>query len=273
MGGSMSNPEKEFRPVFSVNYPTENVSVNIATNIRRALPQAQPHHVQTTPIGIVAGGPSLVHFEDEIKQRHADGMKFVSVNGTHDWLLDRGITPSVHVMVDSRPHNLRFVRNPNKRTKYFLASQCHPKVFDALEDHEVYIWHAYMCPSDRAVLDEHYLGKYFMTPGGSTVVLRAISVLRMLGFVRQEIWGFDSCMMNGKHHAYEMPENNGEPHATAVVGDREFVCESWMFSQAEEFQNLVKFYKDDDLSLVVHGDGLIAHIINTGKALQEKEDG
>ena len=151
-----------------------------------------------------------------------------------------------------------------------LASQCHPKAFDALKDADVYIWHAFLSPTDRAMLGEHYLGKYFMTPGGSTVVLRAISVLRMLGFISQEIWGFDSCMMDGKHHAYDMPENNGEPNAIAIVAGKEFICEPWMFTQAEEFQNLVNFYKVDELKLAVYGDGLIAHMINTGAALEEK---
>ena len=69
----MSKAE-EFKPVFSVNYPTENISTNIAINIKRALPQVQPHPVQKQPIGLIAGGPSLTLFEDEIKQRYDAGI-------------------------------------------------------------------------------------------------------------------------------------------------------------------------------------------------------
>lgn len=264
----MSKPNK--KPKFDLNYPVSAVSVNISQNIRRALPQVQPHDCQEQPIGLIGGGPSLDAFKDEIKARFDDGLKLVSLNGSHDWLLDNGMRPSAHVMVDSRPVNARFVRRWQEKTKYLIASQCHPKVFDTLKEANVYIWHACLNSVDRARLDEHYLGRYFMTLGGSTVALRALSLLRMLGFKRMEIWGVDSCLMDGKHHAYDMPENDGDKNAKISVGGEDFICEPWMISQAEEFQGLTKSL-GDELQLVVHGNGLIAHMIKTGSSVKKLE--
>lgn len=265
----MSN--HELKPKSGLNYPGSAVSVNIARNIRRPLPQVQPHDIQQAPIGLICGGPSLMFHLDEIKERSANGLKLVSVNGSHDWLLTNGMYPSAHVMVDSRPSNARFVKNYDKRTKYLIASQCHPRVFETLENAEVYVWHAGITAADRAVLEQHYLGNFFVTPGGSTVALRALSVLRMLGFINIEIWGMDSCVMDGRHHAYEMPENNGIRCAKLTVGDKDFWCEPWMHSQAEEFLNLSKFL-GDELNIIVHGDGLIAHLVKTGAELATSKE-
>jgi len=259
------------KPKFDLNYPTSAVSVNISQNIRRPIPQVQPHDCQNQAIGLICGGPTLQSFKEEILDRHADGMRFVTLNGSHDWMLDNGMRPSAHVMVDSRPSNARFIKRWHEKTKYLIASQCHPKVFDTLKDANVYIWHACLNSVDRAALDEHYLGRYFTTLGGSTVTLRALSLLRMLGFMKIEVWGFDSCLMDGKHHSYDMPENDGERHATVRVGDKEFLCEPWMLSQAEEFQGLAKAL-GDELEMLVHGDGLIAHMIKTGASVEKLQE-
>lgn len=259
------------KPKFDLNYPVSAVNVNVEQNIKRALPQVQPHDCQDKPIGLICGGPSLSEHADEIKQRYDDGLRLVTVNGSHDWVLDHGMHPSAHVMVDSRPGNARFVKKWDKRTKYLIASQCHPRVFDVLEEANVYIWHAVFNSVARSIVANHYFGNYFVALGGSTVTLRSLSLLRMLGFMNIEIWGFDSCVQGKNHHAYAMPENDGEKIAKVTVGDKDFWCVPWMHSQAEEFQNLAKTM-GDELNLIVHGDGLIAHIVKTGGLAKKQEN-
>lgn len=251
------------KPKLGLNYPVSAVETNIVRNILRALPQVQPHQPQAMTIGLICGGPSLKAAQSEIKRRYDDGLKLVSVNGSHDWLFDHDMHPSAHVMVDSRPSNARFVKNWDKRTKYLISSQCHPRVFEALDGADTYLWHTIDTPAVNAILHEHYFGRFYVIPGGSTVALRALAVLRMLGFAKIEIWGFDSCIMDGEHHAYDMPENDGEACAKVTVNGKDFWCEPWMHSQANEFQGFSKML-GDELQLVVHGDGLIAHMVKTG---------
>jgi hypothetical protein len=100
--------------------------------------------------------------------------------------------------------------------------------------------------------------------GGSTVVLRGLPLLMMLGLRRFQIWGFDSCLKAGEHHAYSQPENNYEGVFDILVGGRRFQCHHWMAVQAQEFVDMVKHMFPKDVEMVVHGDGLIAHILNTG---------
>lgn len=254
-----------------INNEHAAIIANIERNIRRPLPQVQPFNPQDKPIGLIAGGPSLAQHEDEIRERHANGMKLVSVNGTHDWLLDRGMRPSAHFMVDSRKFNARFVKRWQPKTKYLIAAQCHPLVFDTLEGAEVYIFHSGGDSMQANILGTHYLGQCFISPGGSTVMLRAIQTLRMLGFTHMEVWGFDSCLMDGAHHAYEQKENDGQRVVRVEVGGKEFFCHPWMVSQANEFADMSEKL-GHLLHLVVHGDGLIAHMINTHSGLIEEDD-
>lgn len=244
-----------------LNVPIDQIVENVKVNIRRGLPQVQPHDVQETPIAVVGGGWSLNETLDDLKEKHAAGMKVVSVNGSHDYLIQHGIRPSAHVQLDAREFNARFVRHWHPDCKYLIASQCHPSVFDALEGADVRIFH---CENDaeKEALDNYYLGHYHTVPGGSTVMLRAILLMRMLGFDHMEVYGFDSCYRGDEHHAYPQEENEEEDIGAMTVDGREFRCAPWMFSQAKEFIGFTKQF-GGMINLIVHGDGLIAHMIKT----------
>lgn len=255
---------------YELNAPIEEFVRNVKHSIALGLPEVKPYDIQTDPIAIVCGGPSLEETFDDLKEKHASGMKVVSVNGTHDWLIERGIRPSAHVLIDSRPFNARFVKNWQKKTKYLIASQAHPDVFKALEGAEVYLFHCNSTKEENEILKEYYNDEFFSIPGGSTVTLRAIPLMRMLGFTRMELYGFDSCMYGEKHHAYDQEENNTNDIGIVKVDGREFVVATWMHSQAKEFIDVIR-NMGHMFELAVHGDGLMAHILKTGaKLLEEK---
>ena len=102
-------------------------------------------------------------------------------------------------------------------------------------------------------------------------MLMALPLLRKLGFHRQEIYGFDSCLdVEGNHHAYKQDENNYEKVLSVSCGGKIFNCHAWMASQAQEAIDLFKLLIND-VDLAVHGDGLIAHIIQTGADMNTEE--
>ncbi len=101
-------------------------------------------------------------------------------------------------------------------------------------------------------------------------MLRILPLLRMLGYWKFEIYGFDSCLADGLHHAYKQPENDDERVINVTCGGRSFQCHPWMASQAQEFIDLMRKLADE-IELVVHGDGLIRHIIETA-AVPEPQD-
>lgn len=250
---------------------------HIAVNIRRQLPQFQGHKVQPkTKLVLACGGPSLKRNLRGLKKAVERGGKLVTFNGSHDFMVEQGLEPRLHVMIDARPFNARFVQAPQPGCRYLVASQCHPSVFDALEGCDVTIFHVDVNMNDdepsqaRQLLDDYYFGQWKLVTGGTTVTLISLMLLRGLGFKWFDMYGFDSCFLYGEHHAYDQPENKDVPHAvTSKSGGKErtFHCAQWMIRQAYDFEILTRKTSPDLFHCRVHGPGLIAHMIRTGGEL------
>ncbi|KKK73562.1 hypothetical protein LCGC14_2892570, partial [marine sediment metagenome] len=159
----------------------------------------------------------------------------------------------------------------------FLSPQCHPKVFDACEGRDVTVFHIMTFQEvEYAMLYAHYGDNFKCVPGGSTVGLRAISLVWYLGFRLMHLFGFDSCYApDGRHHAYDQPWNDGEGSTdmyaelkTSAGTDaiKKFRCSSWQAHQVEQFFAFLK-KNGDQFKLNIHGEGLLATMMNTGAKL------
>lgn len=257
----------------TVNTEFDTLIEHVKINTARNLTQVAPHDAQDKTVMLLGGGPSLANFEEEIIRKRKAGQILITTNGTYNWALERGINPSAQIIVDAREFNKRFVNPPISGCKYLISSQCHPAVFDSLKGFEsqISIWHSALSDKISEVLDEIYDKKWYPVPGGSTVMLRALPLLRMLGFKKFEIYGFDSCLIDEQHHAYEQKENDYKGVLNVTCGDRVFKCHAWMASQAQEFLDLMQKLADE-IQLEIFGDGLIAHIIRTGAEPDSVED-
>jgi hypothetical protein len=229
---------------------------NLRRNTARKLPQCRPYAAQDRTAILLAGGPSLNSYAAEIRSR-ADACPVICTNGTYNWCLERGITPRALVVVDARQTNVKFVAAVVPSCKYLFASQVHPDLFDAVPADQTWIWHSDGTPAMNAVIDAAYGGDaWHPVVGGCTVTLRAMSLLRMLGWRRLEVYGMDSCLMWGEHHAYNQEENDAGVEVVVTVGDQQFHCHDWMVRQAEDFE--VQKARFKDMRLTIHGHGLIA---------------
>ena len=257
-----------------VNTDPEQVLKNIRTNVSCGKWQESvPHDTQDTEIMMLCGGPSLIDFEDEIIKLRAEGMPLVTCNGTYNWAIERGMKPSLQMILDARAFNKRFLRPVIDGCKYFIASQCDPELFQDMPEDRTYLWHCTGSEEAARELDSLYENFWFPIPGGSTVTLRGLCLLRMLGFHKIHMYGFDSCYRDDKHHAYPQPENeyNYRRVIPVSVGGRVFQCDPWMLCQAQEWMQMVGLF-GDEIDLNVKGDGLIAHIINTGAVMSDLEE-
>jgi SAM-dependent methyltransferase len=245
-----------------INATEEQIRENIRHNVAQGWQQVEPHPQQEIEVMIVGGGPSLKDFEDDIRDKRKNGVKLVTLNGAYNWCLERGIIPSATIVVDAREFNARFTKPILPECKYLLASQCHPSVIEGLPREQTYLWHVMGDLTDGVIKDIYSV--YWPVPGGSTVLLRAIPLLRMLGFRKFHLYGCDSCLSDGQHHAFSQPENDDRAIVPIMVtGGRVFYCHPWMASQGKEFITLVEKL-GDTFDMIVYGDGLLAHIINTG---------
>ena len=248
-----------------VNVNEDQIKKNVAYNIKQGFLQVQPYPTNDIETMIVGGGPSLPQHTEKIKQLRANGVKLIAINGAYKWCLDNGITPSAMVMVDARKFNARFTQPVVEDCKYFIASQCHPSVFKDLPKDRTYVWH-----TQAEILKEMLEAQFeecYPVPGGSTVLLRAIPLFRMLGFKRFHIFGCDSCLEEGKHHAFEQLENDDEIIIPVNVSGKIFNCNPWMISQAQEFIDLIRMI-GDEIELEVYG-GLLHHILESGASMAD----
>lgn len=267
-----------------VNIAADQAKKNIAANAKSGIPQLLPHDEQEgVELVMACGGPSLDDDAwDEITGMRQAGHYLVTVNGTYNEAISRGIRPSLQFLIDGRGFNKRFVEPAppfTDETKYVVATQCDPELVKTLPKDRSFLWQVTVEDEFLPVIEEHY-GKiyedWFPVPGGSTVTLRALCALQMMGFRKIHMYGFDSCIMDDRHHGYEQKENDGAPEVDVRVGrgtkyDRTFRCQAWMATQAKEFQLLTKVYFQN-LQLNVVGDGLIAHLIRSGADLSTKKE-
>lgn len=258
--------EPTFRPQdMRLNVEDSVACDNLIANASLGLQHVRPHKKQDIEIMLVCGGSSALDFKDEIIEKREAGMPLVTVNGSFNMVIDWGLSPSLQCVLDSREFNKRFVQvipGYTDTTKFVLSTQCDPSLFVGLPEDRTYLWDLCGTRELVALTKEHYGEMYvdwFPCGGGSTVTLRAINLLKILGFSKVHIYGMDSCNSD-KHHAYDQPENDGAKTVSVTVGEKEFQCEGWQIYQAQDFLRTVpRLFMEIDL--IVYGPGLIAALI------------
>ena len=260
----------------ALNVEEDRLRANIRANLALGLAEVSPHETQpNTEIQILAGGPSLVNYRDEIFANAKNGMPTVTVNGAYAWAVNQGIRPGAQIIVDARGFNGRFVEPVQAQCKYLLSSQCDPSFVSTLPREQVLLWHC----AGHVVQDEieSFAGErgvgheWYPVPGGTTVMLRALPMLTMLGYRKMHVFGFDSCLRADSHHAYQQSENDGYEAIDVVVNGKRYSAHGWMLVQATEFQEVVRHILNPcDVDLAVYGDGLIAEILAAVAARHER---
>jgi hypothetical protein len=258
-----------------LNTSEGDVLANIQHSIRLGYPQVKPQPAQPDRVVLVGGGPSLEETFGELRDLVFAGAKLVTVNGAYQWCLDRNLRPSAQIVLDARATNARFVQPTVPGCKYLLASQCHPETWAAVRGcPEVWIWHSLSEASAyKDVLDAYYLKAWHGVIGGTTVITRALVLLRALGYLRFDLFGVDSCWLDRSHHAFDQPENDLDRRMRILVhptGHPElgqtFDCAPWHLQQLQDFLQIVRIHGHHFL-MSVHGPGLLAYALRASAEL------
>ncbi len=240
----------------------------------RGLPTFHDCASAATTWAIVGGGPSIARECEAIRALKRQGANIVSVNKSHDWLLERGIVPWGHVLLDPKDWVAGYVARPRKDVRYFLASQCHDDTFDALKDYPVFLWHAGQ-DFDEGPEPNEYLRAcwprrpWFVVPGGTTVGLRAMQLGHAMGADRFHLFGLDSSRAGGRLHAYAKDEAADAESGALSLRFRGktyvFDTNSHMARQQMDFdtfiadmpKNVAAGLLRSGFALTVHGAGLL----------------
>lgn len=263
-----------------VNVSDDEVVANVRSAVRRMVPQVKPGPMNHDRIALVGGGPSLEATLPELRQAIFEGAKLVTLNGAYAWCVEHNLQPKCQVVLDARASNARFVDPPVPGCRYLIASQAHPDTWDAVEGRpQVWMFHSAHDDNPdgpvRQVLDAAFSRQWFPIIGGTTVATRALILLRTMGFVRYDLFGIDSCVLEGEHHAYPQPENEADRYLTVEASPvgrddlkKRFRCTAWHLKQAEDFLQTVRVNGHHFL-INVHGPGLIAYLMHASAAEEE----
>jgi hypothetical protein len=269
------------------DFPTirENVKYCSGLGIKFFIPTLTPH---THEAVLVGSGPSVKTQIKNLQKKNRDrtpGGKycFFGIKGGHDFLLENGIEPHFGIAVDplEKIHRENFLKKAERCT-YFIASQCHPTLFDSLiaRGEQVVIWHLLTdnllkwSQEEGSPIFQHYF-----IPGGSTSGLRSIVLAYAMGFRKFHLYGYDCCLSLAKPNDKKptlrkvggeicdgFDEKGREKAIEVFVGEgsdrRAFWADRAMASQCTEFQQLLKSMQrdHDPFTVRAYGQGMIQHI-------------
>lgn len=214
-----------------------NMRECLSNKIERLLPFPQNDGI----LNIVCYGPSLNDTWRNIKG------PIMTVSGAHNYLIERGIVPDLHVDTDPRQHKADML-TPHKDVTYLMASACHPDVWRKLKtrgrpenDLGAYYWHAVNGQHTVDWILKNDDGS-LMIAGGSTAGLCAIHIGGVLGFTKFNIYGMDCSYRNGNRHA----SFHGGPAQKIIeteVNGTVWQTSRQMLTAADEFEYHAKEYK------------------------------
>jgi hypothetical protein len=252
-GGSDASSDLRARLPMHCNTADRELFAQVQAAVNRNLPILQriPEHDGIALL--VGGGPSLADTLQEIRARYESGAHIFALNGAGMWLIEHGIIPYAQVVLDARESNERFLRVCHDATKFYLASQCHPALFDRLTGHNVTMWHANYDGESGVVENRDTV----LIGGGTVVGLHAMHLCHVLGYRTLHLYGYDSSYRDAEGHAYAQPENGGERVIPCTVGGQTFYGAPWMIRQAGDFQDLAVALADLGSTIYTHGDGLL----------------
>lgn len=223
---------------------------------------------------IIGGGPSIAGEVAAIRALKRQGASLVSVNKSHDWLLEQGIVPWGHVLLDPKPWVAGYVQRPRKDVRYFVASQCHDETFESLKGYPVFLWHAGQDfdagPEPNTYLREKWPRRpWFVVPGATTVGLRAVQLGHVMGADRFHLFGLDSSRLDGRMHAFAKEEAPDAVSGTLALRYRGrkyiFDTNAHMARQQMDFDKFIEELPKnraagllrESFELTVHGKGLL----------------
>jgi hypothetical protein len=246
---------------------------NIKVNIKRGLPGIEelPDWRKTKSngdkIALVGGGPTI-----KVTYTELDDFKTVVACGSsHDWLIKNGVIPTWCVIADPDPLSIKYLQHKNPQVTYLIASHCHPSIFDYLQDMpKVTLWHCYSGNYDD--YKDIFPNGFQAIAGGCTVGLRSLCIAIMFGYTNIHFFGFDSCLEESNHHAYEFQTDQEKVGAVYIIKvgnqteafEKTYRCEGYHVAQANNFKGFYEFFgkgcapRGQGFEATFHGDGLIA---------------
>jgi hypothetical protein len=221
----------------------------------RGLPRVRACRPHGHKMSVLAGGPSLTDTYDR-----AEGY-LAAVNGSLAWLLERDVTPNACGVLDAGAH-IPDIIEARQGVNYFIASICHPALFDKLigADCHVVLWHPSGDPRCEELLQTADPEGWFAVGGGCTMGLRWFNLGYVCGFRDFAFHGLDSSFRDGATHVYP---DRADTKERITIGGRETRLN--FVAQARDFFAVLERFGQNDMertSIEIFGEGLLQDAVD-----------
>lgn len=241
----------------------EQMLENMKSSISRGLPEVKFCLNHNTILSICGGGPSI---EDTYQQLEG---YVACVNGSLQWLIEKGGAPNAQGyacgVCDAGDHIADSIA-VHDDVRYYVASICHPKVFDKLKDNDVRLFHVTPASTGSEeeitnLLNMEY-DEWIAIGGGCTMGLRWFNLGYYLGFRRFYGHGLDSSFRDNNSHAY--PDRADRKNWMKYEG--RWTRPNFM-AQVHDFAEMLEVFHDinPDIEIKIFGDGLLQDEWNSFK--------
>ncbi len=240
------------RVVNACNTSDSTTIEHIRSCLARGLPAMQPHQPpKDRPLVILASGPSGPAALDSIQN---SGYEFdlMALNGAYNVALAGGHVPTYYAQLDARAVNVNFLADPRKETKFLLASQVHPDVFEAVADYDVTVFHL-NTPACRETVPPPAV---FFGGNAGTIGSSALALACELGYRHLILLGYDSSLArNGASHSRYQPQNADQLLLDVWLDDRQYWTTPALADQVMTFFEWTNVLHETYPGLVIDGKG------------------
>lgn len=243
------------RVVNACNTSDTQVIDNIRSCLARGLPSVLPSApLKDKPLVIFASGPSG---PAALRSLRESGYEFdlMALNGAYNVALDEGLVPTYYAQLDARAVNVNFLTDPRAETKFLLASQVHPDVYEQVRDKEVTVFHL-NTPACRETVPPPAL---FFGGNAGTIGSTALVLGCALGYRHLILLGYDSSLArSGASHSRYQPQNADQALIDVWLDDRQYWTTPALADQVMTFFEWTNVLHETypDLVLDVKGEGL-----------------
>lgn len=242
--------------------PNEEICAHIEENQKLITKWVRSCELNDEEIVVVSAGPQLV--AEEVRKEIKVGKKVVAVKHAIEPLKRAGITPWAVILLDPRPHMLNFVKDPDTKVLWFVASQVNPEVTKALINAgcTIYGYHASVNAGEQPLTirqPDSIIG------GGSATATRGLFLLRHLGFHNLTLYGYDLSFPDKPD--LDAKDDMGQPKYLEISLGTEnqlypvkkcFWTEPQLIAQFEEMKSIIE---GKQFHITAHGDGIVPFLV------------
>jgi hypothetical protein len=228
---------------------------NIRASMARGLPEISQEDFHSRLAVVVGFGHSLHDTWQEIPGTREPHDVF-TVSGAHSFLVERGVRVYGHSECDPREHKHKLLYLTDPNTRFFIASRCHPTMFDHLLGlgRDVRIIHTGRGEEEAQTVRAINPRAEIISPA-SMIGLQTVMTCFWLGYRKFRFYGLDCSFPKDapSQHAGEHP-HKGDPLPVEING-RTFWTTMSMICSFTDFFNIAIQHPMGTFDL--RGDGML----------------